>query len=444
MTPSPAPPGPMGMTVAVNRDHPHNVPFAQNTSPSAKSVKSVYSVFSDKGGFGRQPSSGFGRQESGFGRQESGFGRQQSGFGRQESAFSRQFSRQESGPSPSPVKEITAETICRWKPDEHRDKDKFGWRCLNRCIQNSDTGKFNPFCAYHIKNCVAHHGPGTNSAIAVPNQYGLCTSHYISMHKKPPPELEFPFPNMDNPRQEKQTKSLTASHWAAPHDEELPKEPFVSAEYEPYDPPDDFVGILMENRRQQLYRRKRKKMGNWAATKIQAWYRRYLINRLHINVMHYRGIEQRHLAATIIQRRARGIQARKEVAAMRILYHRSVLRLQCVYRGNMVRRFLRDYFAACRLQKFMKRLHFFRFKDAVIMMMQLRTFFKVRYNHVVNIQRVWRGFFVRYDVFRDKLLAFIERRAIRIICKKCYKFALKLKRRRMVSNYSKRFAEISL
>ena len=331
-----------------------------------------------------------------------------------------------------PHKELTETSVCHWKPDDEKEKEKFGYRCTNLVVKNANSGKFVPFCAYHVRTCIAVHSNGTNDTVTIPNEHGLCLSHFVSTYSKQPPDLPFPFPGMDNPRLEKQRRMLQATHWAAPKEE--PLEPYLARPYNEYEPPGDLFGMLLEKRRLVIYAWKKRFRGVQAATKIQALFRMYRMKRLHKKLLIEKRIEHRAFAATRIQALSRGRQFWKMVKDMRILYHKSVLLVQRIFRGNIVRSFIKEYKAACRLQKFMKKLHLFKLKDIVIVMMQLRTFFKIRNTNAVILQRMYRGFYVRLDIFRDKLMAFIEKRAIKRIIKLIYKHAVRIRKRKAVSH----------
>lgn len=153
-------------------------------------------------------------------------------------------------------------------------------------------------------------------------------------------------------------------------------------------------------------------------------------------------VKKRVYAAIRIQSCMRRFRAAKKVGVIRGLKNAASVIIEKMYRGHIVRLRLKIYRAACRLQKFMKLIHFFRFKDAVIMVMQLRRMFYRRIKAATTIQRVYRGFSVRYDIFRDVLMHFIEKRAKRRICKAIWRFSFVLKKRKIVkivSFYASRY-----
>ena len=143
-------------------------------------------------------------------------------------------------------------------------------------------------------------------------------------------------------------------------------------------------------------------------------------------------IDRRFRAAVKIQSSIRRYLHSKIAMNLRILMQAACLTIQRHIRGHFSRWHLRQKLAALRIQKFMKKIHFFRFKDAVIMIMQLRSYFKRRNLTAVTLQRVFRGFSVRLDLFRGKLLDFMKKRSSKIICKAIFQFELILRKRKVV------------
>lgn len=118
---------------------------------------------------------------------------------------------------------------------------------------------------------------------------------------------------------------------------------------------------------------------------------------------------KRLLAVTRIQALARRYFGRCKVHALRLLYNTSARHIQRTYRGFKCRQRLRIDWAARRIAKFMKTLHFFKFKDAVIMIMQLRRMFKKRMAITILIQRVYRGYAGRQYVFKKRYWNIVSR-----------------------------------
>jgi hypothetical protein len=143
------------------------------------------------------------------------------------------------------------------------------------------------------------------------------------------------------------------------------------------------------------YFRNKRIHGKRCATKIQAWYRGCKRRRLHADIRYTRQIYVRLRSVTLMQAVARRYMATNVVKRMRALYRRCAIQIQRIYRGFWCRKQLKIDWAARRLTKFMKTLHFFRFRDAVIMIMQLRRLFKKRTQLTILIQRVFRGYSAR-------------------------------------------------
>lgn len=156
------------------------------------------------------------------------------------------------------------------------------------------------------------------------------------------------------------------------------------------------------------------------ATRIQAWYRGCQYRRIHVNIRYLRGKYTRMVAAVKIQSLARRYFGACKVIARRLLYKVSATHIQRTWRGYWRRKLLRIDWAARRIAKFMKTLHFFKFKDAVIMIMQLRRMFKKRMMLTVRIQRVYRGHSARRFVFNKRYWNCVQRAFAKKI-QRCYR-----------------------
>lgn len=97
----------------------------------------------------------------------------------------------------------------------------------------------------------------------------------------------------------------------------------------------------------------------------------------------------------------------KYMDACRARYNKAALVIERHYRGFWCRKILRIDWAARKIAKFMKKLHFLKFRDAVIMIMQLRLLAKKQHNLSTLIQRVWRGYSTRVWVFNQRLWNFV-------------------------------------
>lgn len=145
------------------------------------------------------------------------------------------------------------------------------------------------------------------------------------------------------------------------------------------------------------------------ATRIQAWFRGCRSRNIHVDMKYMRAKYRRLLAVVKIQALARRYFARCRVHALRLLYNTSARHIQRTYRGFKCRQLLRIDWAARRIAKFMKTLHFFKFKDAVIMIMQLRRMFKKRMAISILIQRIYRGYAGRQYVFKKRYWNLVSR-----------------------------------
>lgn len=156
--------------------------------------------------------------------------------------------------------------------------------------------------------------------------------------------------------------------------------------------------------------------------KIQAFYRRYVDKGVHLDMWFERNRRPRLLACILIQSHMRRFLRSRFMAAVRAKKNRAALFIQRVYRGFRCRKRLRISWAARRIQRFMKTLHFFKFKDSVIMVMQLRIMARKQHRLATRIQRVYRGHSTRVWVFNKRLWHFICILSARRI-QRCYRRA---------------------
>jgi hypothetical protein len=159
-----------------------------------------------------------------------------------------------------------------------------------------------------------------------------------------------------------------------------------------------------------LFRRRRRE-GLRSAVRIQSTFRMHktrLVNS-QFALQARRQTRKRHEASIKIQTQMRRFLRSKYMQARRVLFNNSARHIQRVFRGHAARRLLKIDWAARRIARFMKKLHFFKFKDAVIMIMQLRRFFKKRNLTAIELQRVYRGYLGRMYVFRTRLWRIISR-----------------------------------
>lgn len=115
----------------------------------------------------------------------------------------------------------------------------------------------------------------------------------------------------------------------------------------------------------------------------------------------------RFKAAIKIQTHMRRFLRSKFMDAQRVRYNAAALVIERCWRGFWCRKLLNIDWAARKIAKFMKKLHFLKFRDAVIMIMQLRLLAKKQHSLSTLIQRVWRGYSTRVWVFNQRLWNFV-------------------------------------
>lgn len=73
-------------------------------------------------------------------------------------------------------------TVCTWIG--YDDKDNV-YLCNNEVLFDQNTYELTKFCGYHTTNCVVPHSD-LNTGITAPNEYGLCYTHHVQFHNRPP------------------------------------------------------------------------------------------------------------------------------------------------------------------------------------------------------------------------------------------------------------------
>lgn len=306
----------------------------------------------------------------------------------------------------------TAASICEWHPGK-RDLKLRGWTCSNCVYKHPETGAYLETCGMHIKKCLRQHNETGSSEVTVPNKYGLCVMHHTAEHGEPPKEIQFPFPGMKYKKSRAQWAAEN-HHWAAP------KFPYSAkidaAEYEPLEEPEDFIQQIIRAGQIAKFKLNKRKKGAWAATKCQSYWRRYRYLSIHTFALTLDVIRLARIEATIkIQRQIRRYLSTKFVVKMRKERTHAAVYVQSHYRGYLVRKKLRLLRAGRKVHKFTKKLRFFKFRDTIIMTIQLRKLFKRRYNAAVEIQKYMRGKLTRLSFFYVKLNFFITNRAAKAI-----------------------------
>jgi hypothetical protein len=294
---------------------------------------------------------------------------------------------------------------CQWAPNPENEKMR-AFECMNERMIDPATNQRLPNCPWHLTRCVREHPPGTNAVISVPNIHGLCNMHYLSEYGVYPPELEFPFPGM-RMRQNKDFWKNFSRHFAAP-----PFEPPPDILCVPYQEPgkaDNVFDWLKKKQRYAIYLRNYFLYSELAAIRIQSCFRMYRVKKIHLELKDKKTPKLRMEAAITIQTQMRRFLETRYMKEKRKLYNFSCTQIQRIFRGWSTRQELRRQWAARRIQKFMKLLHFLKFRDTVIMVMQLRRLFQHRVKTACYLQRILRGYSARLFVFNKRFYNIISR-----------------------------------
>eukprot|EP01038_Epipyxis_sp_PR26KG_P006965 gene6965-9520_t len=302
--------------------------------------------------------------------------------------------------------------LCQWEPTNEKIR---GYSCNNPICKDPDTGiAYSDTCAWHLRVCVLSHPINSNNnIILIPNQFGLCQMHHIAMHAIPPPNIPFPYPGMALKKGADWWKNNRGRHWATPRFD--PKPDVSWNEYEIATWPQDALEAIDYILRKTIYFYKRFWRSKKSALLIQKRFRRYQFERFHIEKKLLNSVKPRIYGAIKIQNQMRRYLADKNTREMRKRCRAAIMLLQRIYRGHHVRLTLYRDWAIRRIQKFMKRLHFLKFRDTVIMIMQLRILFTKKHKLCIKIQRLYRGYYARVVVFQMKLFNIITRRCVRVI-----------------------------
>ncbi len=179
-------------------------------------------------------------------------------------------------------------------------------------------------------------------------------------------------------------------------------------------------------------RRHQSRHGKKAAVVIQRSFRGHRVRHLHGLLLADKQVSRRVLATIRVQSLVRRWLTQRRVTGKRSLFTAAAVVIQRHTRGFCCRRELQRFHAGVRILKFMKKIYLFRFKDAVILIMHLKTYFTKRNKNAMIIQRNFRGFSARYSLFKDRLMSVIIKAATRKLCKLFLLFAAVLKRRNVV------------
>lgn len=333
---------------------------------------------------------------------------------------------------------------CPWQPTPEEANAEPALRkfeCCNDKYKDEATQFVYPYCLWHQRLCIRDHSNDENSVglITVPNAHGLCMMHFLAEFHDKPPNPPFPFPGMKFRRKKDFWKhDPLHSHWALPRLPTLPlshRAPpppdVVIKEYTPPEPPESMAQQTNKWLQLQFYKRRLKKEGNRVAIIVQKYFRGYRERNMLLSLT--RKIDERELRARLfqgimIQAQMRRYLAIKHVSERRARYNHAAREIQRLYRGSVVRAMMRRLRAAKRIKKFMKRLHFFKFRDAVILIMSIRRMFRKRNATTIMLQRIYRGYKGRMFVFYKKLWTIITKSMTRIL-------------KRALTRYVRRFRE---
>eukprot|EP00605_Chrysophyceae_sp_TOSAG23-4_P001573 GSChrysophyteH1.ASY1.ANO1.1726.1 assembled CDS len=282
---------------------------------------------------------------------------------------------------------LTEDSICAWVAGRNEVHIR-GWQCANK------------------------HTGGGSSVIETPNEYGLCENHYTAEHGDPPLEPDFPYPGMIV-KKPKNAWMTEGHHWAAP--KWAPNHPRYCAEYEPPEPPEDFVQSIIAAGKYAKFIDRKRREGKRMAAKIQATFRRFRVHNSHHELSRQKNKKFRLESVILMQCTARRRMAWNVVNKMRIQRNKAALLCQTRFRGYIARKKARERWAGRRIMAFFRRLRFLKFKDAVIVMMQLRKMSRRRHGNALELQRVYRGYRARLLIFEAKLWKWVQNRSARLI-----------------------------
>lgn len=167
-------------------------------------------------------------------------------------------------------------------------------------------------------------------------------------------------------------------------------------------------------------------MGHQCATTIQRTFRGYRCRNAYLDRKYEKRVRVRVLACIRIQSQMRRFLEQRKVKKRKELFNSSALRIQKRYRGFFTRLGLFFHKKAVRIQRFMKKLRVLKFKDIVVMSMQLRSMVMRKMNAATTIQRIYRGCAARYALFVERYVIIIQRNSAKKI-QKCIRRYLYLK-----------------
>ena len=307
--------------------------------------------------------------------------------------------------------QLTPDSVCDWVASK-KEISKRGFTCSNCVIRNPESKALHSVCGWHMKKCLRLHTGGGDNSVTIPNQHGLCVMHHTAEYGEPPKEPDYPYPGMIV-KKGKNAWMTAGHHWASP--KYAPFHEREAEEYEEPDEPADFVQQMIAAGKYQKFLLRKRREGKQCATVIQSVFRRWKVHNSHYEIARKEKIEYRLECVILMQCTARRRAGWNQVNSLRIRRNKAALLTQKHYRGFVCRKLVRQGRAARRIQKVFKKLNFFKFRDLVILTVQLRKMSRKRNAIAVNIQRVWRGCKARLDIFQMKLYRWICQRAARRI-----------------------------
>ena len=93
-------------------------------------------------------------------------------------------------PKACPIALVREKGRCAW-----RGEDANGWRwvCNNNIVRNTKTGEVMMTCSYHAVHCIMPHPMGELYQIEMPNEFALCSNHFIGVYDYQPHQFITPW-----------------------------------------------------------------------------------------------------------------------------------------------------------------------------------------------------------------------------------------------------------
>jgi hypothetical protein len=229
------------------------------------------------------------------------------------------------------------------------------------------------------------------------------------------------------PKKGKNAWMKEGHHWAAPKFPPLRLK--EAEEYEEPEPPEDFIQAVIRAGKIATFHRNKRRFGKQMATVIQSFWRMWTVqsgDQNYINLKRLRERRHRLECCILLQSGIRRKLAVLHFNRLKALRNKSATMVQALFRGYWCRRHRLIDWGSRRIQKFMRRLNFFKFRDAVILMMQLKKLSKQRHGNATKIQRVIRGYLVRVVIFQQRLYNWVRNRAARVITREIRSYGKKV------------------